>query len=103
MCRMTVLVAAGVVAVGVGVISFTLGRALTVREPVAAAMPAKVAEPQLLTGTIAARAIPAPAQSQAPSAPPVAFPPSEPYTKRLALARIVAQQVKEQHPRTSYF
>jgi peptidoglycan/xylan/chitin deacetylase (PgdA/CDA1 family) len=76
MRRMTVLVAAGVVAAGVGVISFTLGRALPVREPVAAAMPAKVAEPQLLTGTIASRPIPAPAQSQAPSAPPVAFPPS---------------------------
>jgi peptidoglycan/xylan/chitin deacetylase (PgdA/CDA1 family) len=60
------------VAVVVGVISFTLGRAFTVREPAASAMPAKIAEPELVTGTIASRPIPAQAQPQAPS---VAFPP----------------------------
>src|SRR5471032_857141 len=75
MRRMTVLAAAGAVAVAVGVISFTLGRALTVQEPVATAMPATVAGPELVTGTIASRPIPAPAQPQAPSAPLVAFPP----------------------------
>jgi peptidoglycan/xylan/chitin deacetylase (PgdA/CDA1 family) len=75
MRRMTVLAAAGAIAVAVGVVSFTLGRALTVRGPVATAMPAKVAEPELVTGTIASRPIPAQAQPQAPSAPPDAFPP----------------------------
>jgi hypothetical protein len=35
----------------------------------------KVAEPELVTGTIASRPIPAQAQPQAPSAPPDAFPP----------------------------
>ena len=74
MRRMTVLTAAGAIVVTVGVISFTLGRALTVREPVATAMPAKVAESELVTGTIASRQI-SPAQTHAPSAPPVAFPP----------------------------
>jgi peptidoglycan/xylan/chitin deacetylase (PgdA/CDA1 family) len=64
------LATAGAVAVAVGVISFTLGRALTVREPIATAMPAKVTEPGLVTGTIASRPIPA-----QPSTPPVAFPP----------------------------
>jgi len=33
-----------------GVISFTLGRALTVRKPVATAMPAKVVEPEMVLG-----------------------------------------------------
>jgi len=74
MRRMTVLVAAGAVAVAVGVISLTLGRALTVRDSVAAAMPTKVAETELVTGTITSRPI-SPAQTHAPSAPPVAFPP----------------------------
>jgi peptidoglycan/xylan/chitin deacetylase (PgdA/CDA1 family) len=69
------LAAAGGVAVAVGVISFTLGRALTVRESAAPPMLTKVAEPELVTGTIASRAIPVQAQPQAPSAPPVAFPP----------------------------
>ena len=75
MRRITVLAAAGAVTVAVGVTSFTLGRALTVREPVASVMPAKVAEPQLVTGTIASRPIPVQVQPQASSAPPVAFPP----------------------------
>jgi peptidoglycan/xylan/chitin deacetylase (PgdA/CDA1 family) len=69
---MTVLATAGAVAVAVGVISFTLGRTLSVREPVATAMPAKVAEPELMTGTIASR--PIPVQSQTLSVPPVASP-----------------------------
>ena len=73
MHRMAFLATAGVIAVAVvvGAISFTLGRAFTVREPVAIAGPAKVAEPELVTGTIASRPIPA-----QPSAPPVTFPPS---------------------------
>ena len=43
MRRMTVLAVAGAVTVAIGVTSFTLGRALTVREPAAPAMLTKVA------------------------------------------------------------
>ena len=75
MRRITVLAVAGAVTVGIGVISFALGRALTVREPAAPVMLTKVAPPVLVTGTIASRAIPVQAQPQAPSAPPVALPP----------------------------
>jgi peptidoglycan/xylan/chitin deacetylase (PgdA/CDA1 family) len=75
MRRMTVLAAAGAIAVAVGAISFTFGRAPTVRGPVATTMPAKLAESELATGTIASPPIP-PAQAQAPSAPPVAISPS---------------------------
>ena len=75
MRRMTVLAAAGAVVVAVGVTSFTLGQALTVREPVATAMPAKLGRPELVTGTIASRPILVQAQPQTLSAPPVAFPP----------------------------
>ena len=74
MRRITVLAAAGGVAVAVGVTSFTLGRALTVREPAPTAMSAKVAEPELVTGTIASHQIAVQAQPYALSAPPVAFP-----------------------------
>ena len=74
MRRMMVLAAAGAVVVAVGAISFTFGRALTVREPVATAMPAKVAEPELVTGTIVSRPIPAPAQPVASPASPAASP-----------------------------
>jgi peptidoglycan/xylan/chitin deacetylase (PgdA/CDA1 family) len=78
MRRMTILAAAGAIAVAVGAISFTLSRALTVRGPVATTMPAKLAEPELVTGTIASRPIP-PAQTQAPSTSPVTFsPPTSP-------------------------
>ena len=73
MRRMTVLAAAGVVAVAVGVISFTLGRALTGREPAVTAVPANVAEPELVTGTIASRlspaAFPTPGRANAAAAP----------------------------------
>jgi peptidoglycan/xylan/chitin deacetylase (PgdA/CDA1 family) len=71
MRKITVLAAAGAVTVAVGVISFTLGRVFTV-EPVATAMPAKVAEPELVTGAIASRQIPA--QPQTSSASSTAFP-----------------------------
>jgi peptidoglycan/xylan/chitin deacetylase (PgdA/CDA1 family) len=71
---MMVLAAAGAVVVAVGAISFTFGRTLTVREPVATAMPAKVAEPELVTGTIVSRPIPAPAQPVASPASPAASP-----------------------------
>jgi peptidoglycan/xylan/chitin deacetylase (PgdA/CDA1 family) len=75
---MTVLAAAGAIAVAVGAISFTLGRALTVRGPVATTMPARLAELELVTGTIASRPIP-PAQTEAPWTPPVTFsPPTSP-------------------------
>src|SRR5664279_872030 len=74
MRRMMVLAAAGAVVVAVGAISFTFGRALTVREPVATAMPAKVAEPELVTGTIVSRPIPVPAQPVASPANPAASP-----------------------------
>ncbi len=73
---MTVLAAAGTIAVAVAVISFTLGRVLTVRGPVAITMPARIAEPELVTGTIASRPIPALEQSQAQPAPPTAFSPA---------------------------
>jgi peptidoglycan/xylan/chitin deacetylase (PgdA/CDA1 family) len=74
MRRITVLAAAGGVAVAVGVISFTFGRALTVREPAPTAMSAKVAEPELVTGTIASHQIAVQVQPHALSAPPVPFP-----------------------------
>src|SRR5262249_7496531 len=75
MRRITVLAAAGVVSVAVGVISFMLGRAPTIREPVSTVMPAKVAESTLVTGAISSRQIPLQVQQQAPSASarPVAF------------------------------
>ena len=74
MHRMAFLATAGAIAVAmvVGAISFTLGRAFTVREPVATAMPVKIAEPELVTGTIASR--PIPVQPQTLSVPPVASP-----------------------------
>jgi len=71
---MTVLAVAGAVAGAIGVISFTLG-ALTVREPATPVMLTKVAEPILVTGTIASPTIPVQAQAHVPSAPPGAFPP----------------------------
>jgi peptidoglycan/xylan/chitin deacetylase (PgdA/CDA1 family) len=72
MRKMKVLAAAGAVAAATGVISFT---ALTAWEPIGIATPAKIAEPELVTGTIASRPSPAPSRSQAQSSPPVAFPP----------------------------
>ena len=74
MRRITVLAAAGGVAVAVGLISFTLGRALTVREAAPTAVSARVAEPELVTGTIASHQIAERAQPPALSAPPVASP-----------------------------
>src|SRR3974377_866457 len=55
MRRMIILAAAGAVAVAVGVISSTL--VFTARGPVATVTPAKVTEPELVTGTIAPRPI----------------------------------------------
>ena len=69
MRRMTVLATAGAVAVALGMISFTLGRTFTVREPVANITPVKALAPELMTSTINSRPIPA-----QPSAPPEAFP-----------------------------
>jgi peptidoglycan/xylan/chitin deacetylase (PgdA/CDA1 family) len=62
MRRMMVLATAGAVAVTVGVVSFTLGRTLSVQEPVATGMPVNIAE------------FPVQAQPQAPSTPPVVSP-----------------------------
>jgi peptidoglycan/xylan/chitin deacetylase (PgdA/CDA1 family) len=75
---MTVLVAASTIALAAGVITFTLSRILAVKEPIAAAIPAKVAEPELVTGTIASRWIPVQAQPQPPTAPAVALPHASP-------------------------
>ena len=69
MRRMTVLATAGAVAVALAMISFTLGRTFTVREPVANITPVKALAPELMTSTIDLRLIPA-----QPSAPPEAFP-----------------------------
>ena len=74
MRRISVLAAAGVVAVAVGLGSFTFGRSYSVQEPVATTMPAKVAEPELVTGTIASRPISASTLSEAPLTPPIVFP-----------------------------
>jgi len=71
------LAAAGAVTAAVGMVSFALGRATPVREPVATVMPAKIAEPQLVTGTISSRPISAQIQPQASPPPPVVFPPLE--------------------------
>ena len=65
---MTVLAVAGAVTVALGVISFTLGRALTVREPAAPALLTKVAAPVLVTGTIAS-AFPTPDRTNAAATP----------------------------------
>jgi peptidoglycan/xylan/chitin deacetylase (PgdA/CDA1 family) len=51
MRRMTVLSVAGVVAVAVGMVSYTFGRSRAVQEPTAIALPAKAPEPELVTGT----------------------------------------------------
>ena len=64
MRRMIILAAAGAVAVAVGVISSTL--VFTARGPVATVTAAKVTEPELVTGTIAARPIPEQTLPQAP-------------------------------------
>ena len=74
MRRTRVFATAVAVAVAVGVISFKLGRTLSVQEPVATGMPVKIAEPELVTGTIASRPLPVQAQPQAPSTPPVESP-----------------------------
>jgi peptidoglycan/xylan/chitin deacetylase (PgdA/CDA1 family) len=72
MRRMIILAAAGAVAVAVGVISSTL--VFTARGPVATVTPAKVTEPELVTGTIAPRPIPEQTLPQAPLAAAVSAP-----------------------------
>ena len=80
MRRMTFLAAAGAVTVAVGIISFTLGRSTTVQKPVATVIPTKGVEPELATGTIGSRAIPAQTSAQSIAFPlptrPAAFPAS---------------------------
>jgi peptidoglycan/xylan/chitin deacetylase (PgdA/CDA1 family) len=79
MRRITVLAAAGAVAVAVAVISFVVGRSLWFPAPVAAALP-KTADLELVTGAVSARAIPAPAaQPQMTAVPAIgSAPPSSP-------------------------
>src|SRR6516165_6996289 len=72
MRRMIILAAAGAVAVAVGVISSTL--VFTARKPVATVTPAKVTEPELVTGTIAPRPIPEQPLQQAPLAAALSAP-----------------------------
>jgi peptidoglycan/xylan/chitin deacetylase (PgdA/CDA1 family) len=80
MRRMTFLAAAGAVTVAVGIISFTLGRSTTVQKPVATVIPTKGVEPELATGSIGSRAIPAQTSAQSIAFPlptrPAAFPAS---------------------------
>jgi hypothetical protein len=79
MRRMTFLAAAGAVTVAVGIISFTLGRTM-VQNSVATVIPTKVAESELVTGTIVSRLIPAQSSPQSIAFPlpagPAAFPAS---------------------------
>jgi peptidoglycan/xylan/chitin deacetylase (PgdA/CDA1 family) len=74
MRRITVLAAAGAVAIAVGAISFTVGRTLAVRQPIAAAVPANVVEPEMATGKIASSLIPDRAKPHTQAAAPVAIP-----------------------------
>ena len=80
MRRMTFLAAAGAVTVAVGIISFTLGRSTTIQKPVATVIPTKGVEPELATGTIGSRAIPAQTSAQSIAFPlptrPAVFPAS---------------------------
>ena len=75
MRRMTFLAAAGAVTVAVGIISFALGRT-TVQKPVATVIPTKVIEPELVTGTIVSRPIPAQSIAFPPPTRPATFPAS---------------------------
>ena len=79
MRRITILAAAGAIAVAVGMIGYTLGRSFAARETAATIAPVKVADAELVTGTIASRPIAVEAQLLAPSAHPVEFsPPANP-------------------------
>ena len=84
--RITVLAAGAAFVVAVAVSAFSIGRTGKVHEPVAKAAPAKVADGDLTTGTIASR--PAPANSQSvPPAPAVAAPPAAPASVAAATPR----------------
>ena len=72
MRRMTFLATSGAVAVAVGIISFALGRA-TVQKPVATVIPTEVVEPELVTGTIVSRPIPAQSIAFPPPTRPATF------------------------------
>jgi peptidoglycan-N-acetylglucosamine deacetylase len=71
MRRITVVAAAGAISLALGVIGFTLARAITVGQPATTAFPAK-ADSEMATGTIASR----PKLAEAPLAPPVVGPSS---------------------------
>jgi peptidoglycan/xylan/chitin deacetylase (PgdA/CDA1 family) len=75
MRRITVLAAAGAIATTIGAISFTAGRTLAVRQPVAIAVLPKIVEPELPTGTIPSPPMPGQAP-QTPLAPSAAIPSS---------------------------
>ena len=74
MRKMSVLAAVCAVAAGVGLISFTFGRARTVQEPAATAISAKDAKLELVTGTITERPISTAIPSQPASTSPIALP-----------------------------
>jgi peptidoglycan/xylan/chitin deacetylase (PgdA/CDA1 family) len=83
MRRITVLAAVSAVVVAVAAGSFVVGRGFRAHEQVAKAPAAKTTEPDLVTGTIAARAPASPGKPQAPSQPiaaasPVSPPPPNP-------------------------
>ena len=59
MRRMTVLAAAGTISLALGVIGFTLGRAVTVRQAGTTAVPVRITDSDQPTGTIASRPRPA--------------------------------------------
>src|SRR5712692_2066629 len=84
--RITVLAAGAAFVVAVAVAAFSIGRTGKVHEPVAKAAPAKVADAELTTGTIASRPVPANSRP-APPAPAVAAPPAAPASVAAATPR----------------
>jgi peptidoglycan/xylan/chitin deacetylase (PgdA/CDA1 family) len=75
MRRITALIAGGAVMVTVGIASFVLGRVLPAGTPIAAAIPEKTSQSELVTGAIASRS--APSQPESISAPQVVAPPTK--------------------------
>jgi peptidoglycan/xylan/chitin deacetylase (PgdA/CDA1 family) len=72
---MAVLSAAGVVAAAVGVVSYSFGRWNAVQEPAPIALPAKAADPELVTGTTPSPPILASERPQGVSTSAVLLPP----------------------------
>jgi peptidoglycan/xylan/chitin deacetylase (PgdA/CDA1 family) len=74
MPRISVWAAVGILVAGVGLISFTFGGTRTVQEPAPTVISAKGSKLELVTGSIAERAIPASTKPQAGSTPPAVSP-----------------------------